>query len=112
FEWDGRDAQGRLVQGQQRAKITIYYSYPGELRVTKRNHSGWGKAKAFNGGTYAKLRQTIEVPVGTWDAGGYEIGGFGLDVLHAYDPAHKTLHFGTGEAKYSENIALVVNLPT
>ena len=115
FQWDGRDGEERLVQGQQRAKIEVRYRYPGEVRVTKRNHSGWGTVKseseAIDSGVFSTLSQTFEIPVGTWDAGGYEMGGFGLDVLHAYDPAHHTLHFGNGDAKYAENIALVVDRP-
>ncbi len=111
FEWDGRDGEGRLVQGQQRAKVTVRYRYPGEIRVSKRNRAGWGRASARNGGRYSVLKQVIELPVGSWDAGGYEMGGFGLDVLHAYDPVHHTLHFGDGDNKYAENVALVVDLP-
>src|SRR5690606_26031476 len=34
FQWDGRDSLGRLVQGQQRAKVIVKYDYPGEVRVS------------------------------------------------------------------------------
>ena len=33
---------------------------------------------------------------------------FALDVLHAYDPAHETLFYGSGDRRTAQNVALIV----
>ena len=38
-------------------------------------------------------------PIGSWDASGAGLGGWDLNVRHAYDPGGRTLYLGNGEQR-------------
>lgn len=117
LDWDGKDAFGRFVQGQQRARVTLSYIYDGELRPAE-TFGATSKVKVSSStaddGTVsvdAALSKRFSITVGTWDAGGYELGGLGLDVLHAFDPGTGKIYFGSGDDRSAENVALVTTRP-
>lgn len=95
--WDGFDSMNRLLQGPQIAQVYVGYVYNGVLP------NGNKPSKAIE----VTLAQQIEVQVGQWDFKGYELGGFGLNVLNAYDPALRTVFYGNGNQRSAENVALV-----
>jgi RHS repeat-associated protein len=95
--WDGYDSLNRLLQGPQLAQVYVGYVYNGVLP------SGGKPSKPIE----VTLSQQIEYQVGQWDFKGYELGGFGIDVLNAYDPALRTIFFGNGNQRSAENVALV-----
>ena len=97
LDWNGLDAFARLLQGPQSAQIYIGYVYDGVLP------NGAKPSKPIE----VVLGQTFEITVGVWDAKGFDLGGFALNVLHSYDPSHHTLFFGNGDQRGAENIALV-----
>lgn len=110
--WDGNDGFGRPLQGPQTASVTVGYVYPGTVNLTDAS----GKSVAMTSGSGATipdavLTQTFEMPLGAWDAKGYQLGGFSLDVLHAYDPAHQTVYYGWGDQRSAENVALLIKQP-
>ncbi len=117
MKWNGRDSFGRFVQGQQRARVALSYIYDGQLRpadtfgATSRvsftsNEAGDGTISVD-----AALTRRFAITVGTWDAAGYQLGGLGLDVLHAFDPATGKIYFGSGDERSAENVALVTTRP-
>ena len=117
LEWDGKDSFGRVVQGQQRARITLSYVYDGQLRPAETfgatsllrvrdNDNGDGTVSVE-----AALSRRFSVTVGAWDASGYQLGGLGFDVLHAFDPATGKIYFGWGDDRSAENVALVTTRP-
>jgi RHS repeat-associated protein len=111
--WDGKDGFGRDVQGPATASVFVGFVSDGELEVGE-NFGTAGSDASSGDGTVpsdAVLSQQFEVPIGVWDAKGYGLGGFSVDVLHAYDPAHQTVFFGWGDKRSAENVALGVTQP-
>jgi RHS repeat-associated protein len=112
--WDGTDAFGRLLQGPQTAEVLLVNVFDGRLAPS--NVFGSAGAETESSATnlpspFAFLVTEFEKTMGVWDAKGYELGGFSLDVLHAYDPAHQTVFFGWGDQRTAQNVALVVTQP-
>ncbi len=116
FDWDGKDSFGRTVQGQQRARVTLSYVYDGELRPAE-TFGSTSQVKIKNADmdgaltVEAALSRRFSLTLGAWDASGYELGGLGLDVLHAFDPGTGKIYFGSGDDRSAENVALVTTRP-
>ena len=117
IDWDGKDAFGRELQGPQTASIFVGYVYPGTLSVGAMFGAAKDRSNVVEVGEEgaavpdAVVFQFFESTVGVWDARGYELGGFGLDVLHAFDPAHDTIFFGGGDIRTAQSVAHVVTQP-
>jgi RHS repeat-associated protein len=112
FDWDGKDAFGRLVQGQQRADVSVSYVYDGELRPSDTFGQASNASVTLDGPTLeTALSRDFSLTLGTWDAGGYGLGGFSVDALHALDPATQTIYFGWGDERTAQNVALVATQP-
>src|SRR5690606_30752231 len=99
--WEGGDAFGRLLQGQQTAEVSLGFVFDGVVQLGEVFGAAGSEAipadfELPSGPPPALLNHSFEVTLGVWDAQGYALGGFGIDVLHAYDPAHQTLFFGWG----------------
>ena len=105
FFWDGKDTYGRTLQGEQQALISIGYVYDGyynppppEMRWLYMYSFGlpqvsWAPIPARQDVT---LWQQQKTAVSTWDARAQGLGGWTLDVHHAYDPVRKVLSRGDG----------------
>src|SRR6266511_497538 len=94
FTWDGRDADGHAVQGKQSATIRLGYVYRG--LYPRPEHTQWQERTA---------------PLGAWDARIMGLGGWNLNVHHAYDHVGQVLYFGNGRRRKlatSETTAKVV----
>ena len=106
FTWDGLDVYGRVVQGSQNATVRISYVYeavylePSELLAS---FARFGGARVSN--VPARQRVTIsrsfQVSLGVWDARAQGLGGWTVDVHHAYDPLARTLYLGDGRRSTS-----------
>ena len=102
FTWDGTDAYGRPVVGSQPAKVRIGYVYEAvylEPEAFQRSFARFGGTpiSADRARREITLWQEWERPVGTlFDAVTQGIGGWTLDVHHAYDPAGRALYTGEG----------------
>lgn len=112
--WDGNDGFGRSLQGPQTASVSITFFYDGAFAIGE----SFGNAALATPGVDTSidvpngtLTATFEMPVGVWDAKAYGLGGFSLDVLHAYDPAHQTIFFGWGDTRAAHNVALAITQP-
>ncbi|MCC6629870.1 MAG: hypothetical protein IT340_21030 [Chloroflexi bacterium] len=112
YTWDGRDAYGRVLQGQQPATVRVGYTYSGVYQRTSRfGYSGVGVAVAIEG---SRTRQELTLwserrgLLGAWDATAHGLGGWTLDVHHAYDPAAKVLYGGDGSKRSAANINAVI----
>ncbi|WP_293342304.1 RHS repeat domain-containing protein [Microcoleus sp. CAWBG58] len=76
FVWDGKDAEGKLLSGKQPVTIRTTFIY----RESQYNQSKEGTTT-----------------LGTWNAIAQGLGGWTLNVNHAYDVAGKTLYLGNGQ---------------
>ncbi|HEX2204525.1 MAG TPA: hypothetical protein VHG91_14535, partial [Longimicrobium sp.] len=120
FVWDGRDAYGRTLQGQHAAEVRIGYVYPTYYLVPASAARSFGlSCQPAAAGDYY---QTCQIPAtmssrarqeetrwqssvvslgatGDWDARAQALGGWTLDVHHAYDPVGRVLYGGDGSRR-------------
>ena len=82
FTWDGKDADGRVVQGKQLAKIRIGYTY--RASYPRPELTKW---------------QERSKTIGTWDARTLGVGGWSLSVHHAHDGVGQVLYLGDGRRR-------------
>jgi RHS repeat-associated protein len=116
FVWDGLDAYGRPLQGSQRVNIGIGYVYRPQyypvradlIRSFARSSPGL-EIVASRDRSFIILLQNSQVTINRWDARGQRLGGWSLDVHHAYDPAGKILYLGNGQQRSAFNQAWIVD---
>ncbi|MGH7165275.1 MAG: Ig-like domain-containing protein, partial [Nitrospiraceae bacterium] len=103
FVWDGRDAYGRRVQGEQPATVLIGYVYdrvlgvpnPAELTAFARFPTG-PIIGAHRIGVDEALFQSYQDRVGRWEPTAAGLGGWMVSRHHAYDPQRRVLYRGDG----------------
>jgi len=103
--WDGKDAAGRTVQGRQPVQVALTYIYPLVYRPTDRFGYNGNSAVAL-----ASDRAALEFGItkrwvgwiGAWRPPVQDLGGWTLDIHHAYDPQGKVLYLGTGERRSAQ----------
>jgi RHS repeat-associated protein len=118
FDWDGLDAYGRVVTGEQLATVTVVYQYPvqyvfpflavvrafaqycegdtlGVVPACDSISSSLSRAR-YESGRSTRIRLG---PGAAWNAVGQGIGGWSLDGHHAYDPVGQSLYLGTGDRR-------------
>jgi RHS repeat-associated protein len=104
FEWDRRDAFGRLLQGRQRLVIRIGYVYAG---ATYARPAPGGRSFAQAGtepmtSAYrgkAILWSEVVRRIGGFDAKPLGLGGWTLTNHHVYDPQSGSLFLGDGSRR-------------
>jgi RHS repeat-associated protein len=111
FIWDGIDAYARHVQGHSKATVRIGYVYDGVYLLPEIPLPFLQRSFSFfpdNDVEISESRQetiffeTRYEQVGTLEAKG--LGGWTLDVHHAFDPVAKTLYMGNGERRNNQRI--------
>jgi RHS repeat-associated protein len=111
YDWDGKDAFGRLLQGSHPAKVVLGHTYEAEYGTTDRfGYNG-------NGQRITGSREQREITLwsdrttylGAWDARGQGLGGWTLDVHHAYDPHARVLHMGDGTSRGAQDVSRVID---
>ena len=114
FQWDGKDAYGRQLQGGQTVSVRIANIYHSDYAIPSDLTPSFGD---YGGGTILvadSARQEIAVVLDwstdmpAWHASGEGIGGFFLDVHHSFDPVGKTVYLGNGTKRSAENSGRVV----
>ncbi len=98
FTWDGVDVYGRTVGGVQPVTVRVGYTYCGSYSQTDRfgyNGNGVPITGAYRGRTVT-LWDEWRGRIGTWDARAAGLGGWTLDVQHAFGPAAQVLFRGDG----------------
>ena len=116
FQWDGKDAYGRPMQGVQPVSVRIGHVYPFLYNVPSAAARSFGLSCQGdpNGGRQAcvipadvdsRARQeatrwqTLSSSLGAYDAKAQAMGGWTLDVHHAYDPVSRLLYRGDGTTR-------------
>jgi RHS repeat-associated protein len=112
FTWDGRDAYGRTVQGNQPVTIRLGYVYDVFYQ------SPVGRARSFAlfgeavlpvaGRQEAIFWQELQAPVAGWDARAQGLAGWMFDVHHTYDPFGQVLRLGDGRRRSAADVAPAV----
>lgn len=116
FAWDGRDVYGRAVQGSQDAIVRITYVYPGVYEIPPDLLSTFafpsGSPSEIRSRSDVRMTQTHVVRLGQWDARSEALGGWTLDVHHAFDVGAGALELGNGRRIRSNVAALDPIIPT
>jgi RHS repeat-associated protein len=112
FTWDGKDAYGRTVQGQQKVAVGFGWAYGPKYMSTDR--FGYRPADLDISGTPARDELTFwqrseGLLIGGWDARASGLGGWSLGVHHGYDPVGRVLHLGDGTRRSAESMSSVIN---
>jgi len=115
FEWDGKDAYGRRVQGQQNILTTISYCYPAQYTLPPdvkkcfATPSGQIMEQYIASRKETKRTQIWEGKIGAFDILSLGIGGWSLSLHHGYDCVGRILYKGTGEVRSASVMDNVIN---
>lgn len=106
FTWDGKDAYGRTLQGSPQVQVRIGYVYPGwyvpPFPDVEENFGQYSPSDVP-----IEAREVVDVTMwqewkGTisfWDNSPLGMGGWSLDIHHAYDPYSQMLYLGDGSRR-------------
>ncbi len=115
FVWDGLDAYGRKLPGQQTVSVQIdyvyqaYYNLPPPHKISFALASGIVIGPPIAARQDIKLSQSFTAKLGGLARKGLGLGGWDLSVHHQYDPGARVLYMGDGGQRQAESINLVVN---
>ncbi len=114
FTWDGKDHMGRTLQGTQPISIAVGNVYGGlyqEPAALKRvfGYNGNGVAMTITAREEITLWQKWHYSVGTWDATAQGLGGWTLNVHHAYDPVGRIFYPGYGGRRKANSVSNVID---
>ena len=104
FEWDGKDAFGRSLQGAQAARIAVRYVYQGSYTEPETSERAFGLPSDLvilqdRNALEVVFDQVSNVSLGTWDTQSASgVGGWDLSIHHAYSPGARQMIRGSGEA--------------
>ncbi|WP_169787093.1 RHS repeat-associated core domain-containing protein [Hyalangium minutum] len=106
FEWDGKDAYGRVLQGEWPAKVRVGYVYSLIYQQPAEFGQAFGRISgipftAAQDTREMTLWQDWESSLGTFKSSSQGLGGWTLDVQHAYDAMGKVLYLGYGQRRSS-----------
>lgn len=111
FTWDGKDAYGRYVQGRQPIKVRTGYVYGATYgqpsAVLNSSFGSFSSIELADTGARQPITvwQEWEGLIGAWISQFEGLGGFNLDVHHAYDRRGGVLIKGDGGEVTAEAIA-------
>ncbi len=109
FTWDATDAFGRLLQGQQPVTVTVGNSYKA-VYLQSTTFGQWGNSVTIPAtstnlpvndfgdvvGAQVNVNRVWTGTIGVWDTVPVGLGGWSLNVHHAYDVGAHTVHLGDG----------------
>jgi RHS repeat-associated protein len=119
FTWDGKDGYGRTVQSTQPAVVRISYMYPVVYSKPAPVAQSFGLPCLDPAGACVisglppaeediralrRVAEVIQTTLGGFDATGAGLGGFTLDVQHAYDPIGGMLYGGDGTRRVAATL--------
>lgn len=115
LSWEGTDAYGRTVQGLQTATVRLGYQYPAipyEPEPLRRSFARFAGVPMSTNNLRNKIVLWSEkkVPAGVFAAlPQHRMGGWGLSVLHSYDPHTNTLFQGEGIRRSADGVERVIS---
>ncbi|MDQ3247720.1 MAG: hypothetical protein M3Q45_00795, partial [Chloroflexota bacterium] len=109
FTWDGLDGYGRTVLSRQPTTVRVGYVYAAVYQEPNQ----FGDAFAALSGVPISansarqeitLWQVWNLHLGGWDNRAHGLGGWNLDIHHAYDPVAKLLFLGDGSRRSADSL--------
>ncbi len=108
FTWDGLDAYGRRLQGNQPIIVRLKYVYDAVYTRVERFASSTGNITTVPTRREVNLVETWQGTLGLYNAQAARLGGWTLNVHHAYDPFGRVLDLGNGERVKAEGLPAVL----
>jgi YD repeat-containing protein len=110
FEWDGKDAYGRSVEGGQPAVVRISNIYKGTYQGTRR-FGFQGEFELSGNPTRSETAVTAmyTLMLGNFDFRRQSVGGWTLNVHHAYDPQGRILYQGDGTTRSVQSVNGIIS---
>ena len=121
FNYDGKDAFGRTLQGPQLVKVRTGYTYKGVYLTPSQIDAALASAPLFGHFSYlgspatgnrermeVTLWQESNTRVGPWDNRALGLGGWSLSNHHAYDQYSRKLLLGDGRQRSAEAIGRII----
>jgi hypothetical protein len=113
--WNGQDAYGRAVQGQVPVAVHVTFEYPAQYSVPRSDEAfsfaRFGNVPGIIGlareGTQQTVDQEVDSTLTTRDQRAQGLGGWSLDVLHAYDPVGQVLYLGDGRRVSAKDLTTI-----
>jgi len=112
FNWDGRDAYGRPVQGGAVAHVQIGYKFRSSYTVRSSSLDGSTRPGLFGEpgillttlsptrlGSDPVLTQEYDVHIPAWDARAFGLGGWDLTGHHHYNPNERAVYYSDGSRR-------------
>jgi RHS repeat-associated protein len=101
FAWDGKDAYGRSLNGSYSVTTRVGYTYDIVASAAITVPSSWARFSGIplsvnSWRTQITLYQENTTQITRQDQRGLGLGGWSLNVLHAYDPSGHVLNLGDG----------------
>jgi len=97
FTWDGKNAYGQTVQGQQPITVRVGYTYQAVYGSTDRfGHPQSGAITGSRSRMEVTLWHTWQGLIGTFDARAVGLGGWTLSAHHVYVPRAQVVYRGDG----------------
>lgn len=117
FTWDGLDAYGRTVQGEQPVVIRIGYVYPAVYQEPATSQQSFGQTSGTPlSGVEARQKaiiwQQLQTRLGVFDARAAGLGGWTLNVHHSFNPRTMTLNLGNGRRRNAATLNNVIDTVT
>ncbi|MFZ5699038.1 MAG: Ig-like domain-containing protein, partial [Pseudomonadota bacterium] len=114
FEWDGKDAYGRSLQGRQPVTARVGYVYaavyatPSEFGIA---FAAFGDAPMSGNRAREEIIfwQESTTALGGWDARDQGLGGWTLSRHHTYDPNGQVLRLGDGSRRSVRYVDAVID---
>ena len=103
FSWDGKDAYGRPLQGQQSVEVELTYVFPAVYTPPSGSSSAFGISSPSPNTGYNPARDEFLYSrrwrglLNSGDAVATGLGGWSVDVHHVYDPTGRAIRLGSGE---------------
>ncbi len=109
FQWDGKDAFGRVLQGTQPVNIEVDNVYG----LKYNSSSEFGDLADSEIDLNVSLREFLvkryfQVRLGALAALDQGVGGWDFDVHHVYDPYARILYFGNGWQQEASQVSPVI----
>lgn len=106
FTWDGKDAYGRTLQGQQEVTIDIGNVYNGVYQNTPNfGYNGNGVPITVNTRQEITIHRVQKLLLGSYTAPQESLGGWSLSEHHAYDPVGQKLYEGNGKQRNVQTVS-------
>ena len=122
FTWDGKDAYGRAQYGNQPITVNIGYTYEAVYMpagAAERSFANYNDpTRQFRVGPVPKIikgRQHITIWqdwhdfIGRRALSTHGLGGWSLNIHHAYNPTSQTLSRGDGGSRSAQDISQVIS---